>query len=351
MIVEKVQEERDVTFLVNPTASFVSLVPRGANQIPFRIVKSQRGAEMNTKVLHKLIIPKDVDVEAVKKSFTEDTRDLLNLEDGICSNKFRVFEQYPAKKCQQDTFEVVTLDEELGVRAIQASPVEEPSTNLIKKMFVKTPVSVITLDNAPALDAEVVKTQYVEGLHEEIWGLSDAVAAIAEQEMGEGAAKLEAIKTVVANFLAFVEEAINVTKSDLVIPARAEKADDAVVDAAEDAADAGGEAGGDVAEENAEVGDAVGEAVEKAEKAVAVTPPTLDDVLAVLRDVVTPIQKSVSDLTETVTGLSEGMAGLQDQVVKVEKSIPIVVDGAHDGHVVRKSETPNGADIFRGIFG
>ena len=95
--------EQDIDYMVDPSASFVSLVSHGANGESFFVVKS-KGKDEN-RVIQRVIVPKSLDkkeADALLEKFsTEDERDFPS---------HLAYDQIPVDQCVPDSFQVVKLN-------------------------------------------------------------------------------------------------------------------------------------------------------------------------------------------------------------------------------------------------
>ena len=128
---KRIQEEREVAFMVDPEARFVSLVKRGANQIPFRIVKEQKPM----KVLQSLIVPKGTEKDAIKGILGTELEDVVKFDKEVEKGGLVSYEQIPRASFKEDSVEMVTLNEEKGIVGIQGEMVEKADSLFKEESF------------------------------------------------------------------------------------------------------------------------------------------------------------------------------------------------------------------------
>lgn len=213
--------EKEVVFMLEPTANFVSLVDRGANQIPFRVVKAnKKGKEMTQvkKILQSIIAPNDLSIDTIQESLGEDVQKVLKFDREAKRGGFKSYEQLPRESFKPESFELVTLDAEAGIRGVQGELADPEQKGIVARLFKREPqMEVIELDeSAIKVESAEVQKSYSYELSEELSLLSQALYGLLFQEKGEMAEKLAAVDTVLANFRSFVEEALSVTKGELI---------------------------------------------------------------------------------------------------------------------------------------
>lgn len=107
------KREAVVTFLKEPLVSFVSLVKYGANNTPFRVVKSNRGGSLMGKVIQAIMVPKDSAVD-IKKLMGADVRDDVVTEEG----SYKMYEQVEKSAVDLSSKSLVVVDPDEHVYAV-----------------------------------------------------------------------------------------------------------------------------------------------------------------------------------------------------------------------------------------
>lgn len=223
IVIEADQEERVVTFMTEPKPNFVSLVKRGANQQPWRVVKNDKHSEnqdsgrkernVPRKVLQAIVVPDGTPEEAVKAAFGEEVKLDVSKSAGGYTN----YEQLPRNVFKEDSFELVVIDEAQKIQGIAAELVEPEQESFVMKLFKPKAqkMNAIELpDDVQKVESEEVKKQVASQVYDEFYRMESAVTGLLSQEKGNAKDKLNALKMVLSNFVEFVEEAFTVAKLD-----------------------------------------------------------------------------------------------------------------------------------------
>jgi hypothetical protein len=341
---ETTQVIKDIVFMYEPKARFVSLVGRSANKTPFKVVKNEK--EIPMKVLQSIVAQAGTDVEAIKAAFDPEVRDALKLTEAEQFGKFVTYIQGPREAFKADSLEVVALKEDNSLLGIQGELVEPDENFIVRaaKLFKsqKQEKYVATEDGAP-IDAEVLKSQLSSEMWGEVSALRDALYGILEQRVGTGQEKLELCKTVCKNFLDALELGVTTLKCDSFDFTSFRKAKDDVEKGAaapekiaepEKPAEKAADAPSDNAEPNA------------AAPETSAT-PDINAVVAKATDEAAKAMKSIVD--EAVKPLAETVKSIQEEVAKMQKTpLTVVRSNEDDGVPVKKGEKSN---IFAGCFG
>jgi len=350
--------ELEVTFLTEPHARFVSLVRRGANQTPFRVVKTGEKEEVPMKVLQSIIAKKGTDAEIIKKALGGDVADIVQLSSPKESGSFTTYDQHPREVFKADSFEVVVLNDDRTILGLQGELVEK-SENVVTRIFKRAeqrPVISIA-EGTEVLSQDVLKAQLGDKLWSELDAMRNAVSGIINQEHGDVRAKVTMVKSVFDNFLASLELASIVAKSDsfdlkpqaeadiaksgkpedgkAAEPAKAEQPEQAAKSADATAVDAKTEP---VAQPKTE--DIVAEAVAKAKQ----------EVEAVMKAQIEEVTKHAAESMKEISGKLAAVTHELEQVKKAPASIvkTHADDGIEPQSSIQKGEKPS---VFAGCFG
>lgn len=207
-------EEREVGFLVSPTAHFVSLVDRGANQIPFRIVKCQ-GEENGSmkRVVHKVIAPKDLPVEEMAGLFPAEADGVLKFDKGTECGSFTVYEQLSQDAFEDESFEVVNIDPERGVRCVVGALKQQNDGFIARLIKKRQPKEVAQLDDEiPSLSPEDCIKQYTMEAEDQLWSAMGAIANILMMEGFEPNERMKMISKVLDGLKAYFGQVFQVTQ-------------------------------------------------------------------------------------------------------------------------------------------
>lgn len=348
--------ERPVVFMIDPTAQYISIVDRGANQTPFKIVKHETRGENRMKILQKLIVPKGADLEAVKASMPEETRDLLNLEQGAEYGDRIFFEQQPAETCKAGTFEIVSLDEETGVQAVQAELSEKAESGFLPKLFkkpVETKKSVIQLDGMEQVSVATMKGQLTHDAEMEMYKAMDGVAAILAQDKGDKAAKMQAIQVVMGNFSSFLGELLDVAKGDIQVDVV--RAFSAKEDAAEETSKSEEEPVKESPEEEPKeeaTEEAVKEEAAKSDESADSESSELQELKAYFQEQIESLKSELKTSKEAVSEVTGKLEEAKETISKMGDRIPGALEDLESDEIPEKETTQKtDADVFAGIFG
>lgn len=339
--------ERDVVFMTDPSASFVSLVKRGANQTPWRVVKNDKEKAMSTKkVLAKLIAPKGTEIDVIKSAMGEDAQAALAFDSKVERGDVDIYEQKTLTAFKTDSLQMVTLDRETGLKGIAGELIDDSQGGVFGLFRSKKADGLLLEGEFDAETEEVIKAQYSEMLWGELYAFIDGVGAIMAQEKGDPMKKLEAIENMNEALMAHIKEALSVIKGDsLELKAPEQKEEQEVEDVEKS----------EEPKEEPEVKD-----VEKSEEPEQQTDPTPEDVEKSDEPKDEPEVEDVEKSDDIKALISEAvkeglqpvqtdLEDLKESVSKMQKRIPSVIkdNSADDVENVEKADT---AASFEGVF-
>lgn len=146
------KREAIVTFLKEPLVSFVSLVKYGANNTPFRVIKTNKGGSLMGKIIQAIMVPKDSAVD-IKKLMGADVRDDVVTEEG----SYKLYEQVEKSAVDLASKSLVVVDPDEHVYAVTYDLlVDKKTVKILQKDVSKIGTS--TAD----WDAEKAKSQFQE---------------------------------------------------------------------------------------------------------------------------------------------------------------------------------------------
>jgi len=197
-----IPRETTVTFLKNPEVSFVSLVRHGANNTPFRVIKSNKGEPMN-KIVQAIRVLKDskADLETlVGKDFRKDTI----VEDG----NYLIYEQVDKSVCNPDTKAIVVLDPANHVYAVTYELLVEggQAANTVAKS------SDNPLPNSVVLHENLKEVDYWD-VFNEMYAMSDLISGSMGQSTRTSEDRKAIVLSAIDNFKAFCEAVFEDVKS------------------------------------------------------------------------------------------------------------------------------------------
>ena len=185
--------QKEVVLLVEPTASFVSLVKHGANGESFFIVKSKKDKDDKAveKVIQRIILSKDLedgDEEKVLRKMKTDQKSEYDT--------FNAYDQVAKEDCEPGSFETVQIDKKGKVFAVLANLTEEATVKAEKE----GPAVEIA-----AVEKVLVPWEVEDKILDEIWALERIMYGILSQESSEFAWQKSTLKEAVKNFASFME--------------------------------------------------------------------------------------------------------------------------------------------------
>lgn len=186
---------------------------------------------MHKKILQAVLIPGAMKEEDSKR-FMETLG--IKTDDAISAGEFVSFRQFPVANLKSETCELVTLDEEAGIKGLIGEAVDtfksESAAHITKTdtgeiQVAKSDLSVFRLAkkfktvevSLPVEESNSVKSYLTGAMDSEMYRLFDLISSALSQEKGEVAGRKTIIETAVGNFMAFVDEALAITKSDSVV--------------------------------------------------------------------------------------------------------------------------------------
>ena len=385
-------EEKEVTFLVNPDVKFVSLVKRGANQRPWKVVKSQDTSKANSgeaekrkevsksgvrSIAHSLIIRDGVPEETVKEVLG-DSIDSFKMDGPKTAGGWIRYEQPIVQSLKEDIeTELVSLNEDGSIRALIAKVDDEEEQGFISKMFKpKKPSGVeINPEDVTKMGPEVSRAEYSNAIEGELYRLMEGVRGTLGQKMGSWSEKAGMVKTLCDNFMAYVNEGGQTFKMDGEV-IELDPLPEAMV---EEIKKAGAKMSKDrlskmkaiMAQMQAVMNELSPEGWEDVNKGeedemkpeeiqemINKSLKPLQDEVTVIKTSVEQVSKSATEMTAAVTTLTENVTKMGESVTKMQKTIPggsVASKETDDvaGEKVFKSDKTNvkkGDEVFDGFF-
>ena len=184
--------ENDIVFMAEPIVEFVSLVKRGANRSPFKILKSEKGGNpMPSKVVQAVLMPKGLSEKAIA-THLEGYR-----ADGLVEHESYVeYTQVDKAAVDEESIEVIKMDEEDKVFGIVATLKEE---NEEQATVEKDSLDYATMDS----------------LYIELYAMADIVSGAMRQSNVKAKDRSRTIMTAIENFKSFAEILLSNVKDDV----------------------------------------------------------------------------------------------------------------------------------------
>ena len=337
--------DKTVVYMTDPEARYVSLVKRGANRTPFRIVKQQK--EQGMKIIQRIVAKKGTDVAAIKSAVGEEAAAVLNLSEPKDAGAFVLYDQHPEDAFKADTVEVVSLSEDNSVICLCGEMAEKSEGFVSKLLARKTATKGVEVpDTVQPMDAEVLKSSLSSELYGELDAMGNGIANILSQKSGEPGKKLEMVRTLCDNFVASMKSAVDIMKSDEFVAPEKEEHEQAEkkevpTEIAED----------DKQPEDSDKTETTEEAKseDRADQPKPIEKSEKPDEGVAKPDYTAKLEEISKSQAAVIESLSKQVAELVERVAKMEKAPATVVSshedsGKADG--VKKSE-----NVFAGLFG
>lgn len=291
-----------VVYMTDPEAKFVSLVGRGANRTPFRIVKNQE--EPSMKIIQRIVARKGTDVAAIQEAVGAEAASVLNLTNVQESGAFIQNEGFVSK---------------LLSRSNPRKGVEVP-------------------DSLSPISEETLKGDMSHIVWTELGALCNALGGVLEQSASEDSDKLSLCKALCENFLKSVETAVEVSKSEDFGPRPVEKSE--------------AEAEAEEKEPEAPAGESDENLVSDDSQAEAPEPAKVDEAAIIEKATKAAAEAAKAAFEEALKPLQESLNSLSDTVQKMQKAPANVVESREDyGKRSQASKSVDPDNIFAGCFG
>ena len=346
-------ECKTVVYMTEPEARFVSLVKRGANRTPFRIVKHQK--EKGMKIIQRIVTRKGTDVAAVKAAVGSEAAEALNLFAPQDSGAFTLYEQHPENAFKADSLDVIALSDDNSIICVCGEMAEKSEGFSISRLLAKKEQRkcVEVPDSISPIAADVLKSSLSDDLWKELDAVHTGINSILAQSEGEAGKKVEMVRELCDNFIASLETAISIMKSEDFAPkVEGAQASEGAGDSEQKSETTSGgnsclrSSGG--AEQSEASQKSAGQEQAHGEIDEAFVAGTAARVLTEIRPQIDEIFKSQSSVLEE---LKLQLGRLGESVAKMEKApagvVPSHEDSCAGGNVV-KAEAAN---VFSGCFG
>lgn len=105
--------EKDVVLLTDPDAEFVSLVRHGANRMPFRVIKTQKGGGEKSVIMavHSILLPIGVKLENLAAKAGRQWLSEARVDKSEAHDGYTKLEQTPLKSFDPASLQMVSLDD------------------------------------------------------------------------------------------------------------------------------------------------------------------------------------------------------------------------------------------------
>lgn len=208
--------EKDVTLLTEPDAEFVSLVRHGANRMPFRVIKAQKGGETGViMAVHSILLPTGVKLEnlaakAGKQWLSEARTEKSEQHDGYVK-----LEQAPLAKFDQQTLQMVNLgDGALAIvgklqQDVPADGVLTIGTDAAKGLMLDSPLDQPVAAEVSAEVMAQMAPSFGQLLDMEVGSMMNVIYGSLQQSGADSKSRKAAILKAVDSFKTFLSTALD----------------------------------------------------------------------------------------------------------------------------------------------
>lgn len=102
-------KNKEVTFLTDVGVEFVSLVRHGANQMPFRVIKEEKGGESMNTIVQSILIPKTLNLSDLASEEELLWLNEVKKESSQDCDSYVKYNQIPVEKFEKDSLSMVKL--------------------------------------------------------------------------------------------------------------------------------------------------------------------------------------------------------------------------------------------------
>ena len=178
--------EDEVTFMVDPTVEFVSLVKHGANRAPFKVLKEEKLKEESNmnKVVQSVLVRNDLSDEDIAKALEG-----IDKRNGKKYSSFTAYPQVSIEKINTETAVVTKHEEVDGIYFVLGDLAEGATEGGTLMVDAKQAVDYATLDN----------------LYTELYAMADVVGGAMRQENADADFRKSTILKAIDNFRSFAE--------------------------------------------------------------------------------------------------------------------------------------------------
>jgi hypothetical protein len=235
--------EKDVTFLEDVDVQFVSLVRHGANQMPFRILKSEKeggdGNEMNL-IVQSILVPKHLELDELVGKEDLSWLAEANVSKGTDHDEYRTFDQAEVSRFDEATLKMVKVHNS-GVWALVGSlkegeEIEQAITLGQKEVDAAKEIPLSPMESpvdGPAVN-QAKAVSFRDMFYKELDNMLSVVTGVLNQSTGEMGKRKKSVLSALDAFRSFVVigldslqgEAAKIDTRDVTEEARSQKEED-----------------------------------------------------------------------------------------------------------------------------
>jgi hypothetical protein len=195
--------EKDVAFLEDVDVKFVSLVRHGANQMPFRVLKSEKteGGDQDMMVVQSILVSKHVDPSALPETEGLEWLSEAKMDRGREYESYRKFDQTDLDAFDDSTLKMVKLHDD-GVWALAGVLKEAAKTERVLTLNSAQAVAANKMP-VPPLDEPVPPTTAaaVTSFRDLFYSELDSMIAVLTGALNQSGGDMKKRKSTVLNAL------------------------------------------------------------------------------------------------------------------------------------------------------
>jgi hypothetical protein len=203
-------KEKQIAFLEDVDVEFVSLVRHGANQMPFRIIKEEKGGGMkDMMIVQRVLVAKHVDLKGVSRLEGAEWLADANLEKAADKGAYHVAEQADLDLFDQTTLKMVKVHDD-GVWALVGAVKEGTDTKNMLALGAEH-TKVAKEMQSPPMDAAIpmpaamqTAVSFRELFFRELDSMLDVVVGTLNQSAGDTAKRKTVVLSAVDSFRSFL---------------------------------------------------------------------------------------------------------------------------------------------------
>jgi hypothetical protein len=356
--------EAEVEYMNDLDVQWISLVNKGANRTPFKIIKNENTKEeLMEDVIQSIIIPSSKSIDDYKEK--HEWAKLFKVEKTENHEVYNKYINIPLEKLDNDSIRLVKLSKDDDAFALIGKPLEIEGEFLVYKGIMDSPMEVDVPDGPAAVGGGYVQT-FGDLFFEELDNLLKVV--IGTMELSEMANKMK--KSIVFNsldsFKSFLAAGLDTSAGQVTVAKREKILSDGsevnMGDNVEKTVDV------EITKTEPEVvevekNDAVLKSSEKMVELLTALVEKIDKMAEKKEEVVSPVEKAEEDkpvekeeiLEVPYQKIEDTLNAIKTQVEKLEQKIELM-DGEvpEPSVVVEKAQAPEPAkksSPFSGIFG
>jgi len=202
--------EKEVLLMCDAEAQFVSLVRHGANQAPFKVVKSEdKGGENVSMIIQSIIVPNAVTLDALAAKSELAWLNDVSRETVEDHGEYKKFVQFPAEKFDQSTMTMKKLDEASWAvvgKMLDSELAKQAVTVPVQKQM---DVPIRPMDIPVAEEQITIPFSFGELFDRELYNFTDVVKGALSAQGWTAKARKQAVMNALDAFKTFVSAGLD----------------------------------------------------------------------------------------------------------------------------------------------